>query len=38
MDREAGITAYKAMISADDYKARLAKGDDSHVHRYTIPM
>ena len=37
MDREAGITAYKAMISADDYKARLAKGDDSHVHRYTIP-
>ncbi len=34
MDREAGIKAYGAMITADDYKARLARGDDSAVHRY----
>jgi ferredoxin-NADP reductase/ferredoxin len=27
MDREAGIKAYKDMISADEYKARLARGD-----------
>ncbi len=33
MDREAGIKAYEAMISADDYKARLASGDtDGLVH------
>ncbi len=35
MDREAGIAAYRAMISADDYRRRIAKGDTSHVHRYT---
>jgi reductive dehalogenase len=27
MDREAGIQAYQAMISADDYKARKARGE-----------
>ena len=27
MDREAGIKAYQDMISADEYKARLARGD-----------
>jgi reductive dehalogenase len=37
MDREKGIEAYQAMISADEYKARLARGDASHVHRYTVP-
>jgi ferredoxin-NADP reductase len=35
MDREAGIEAYHAMITADEYKARLARGDDSAVHLYT---
>lgn len=35
MDREAGIAAYKAMLSPAEYKARLAKGDDSGVHRYS---
>ncbi len=35
MDREAGIEAYKAMIPADEYKARMARGDDSVVHCYT---
>ncbi|MGR3502471.1 2Fe-2S iron-sulfur cluster-binding protein [Pseudaestuariivita sp.] len=28
MDREAGIEAYQAMITADEYKARLAKGEN----------
>ncbi|WP_170358044.1 reductive dehalogenase [Ruegeria arenilitoris] len=36
MDREAGIAAYQAMVTADEYKARLAAGDVSVVHRYTI--
>ncbi|GGH34241.1 reductive dehalogenase [Cribrihabitans marinus] len=36
MDREAGIAAYKALVSAEEYKTRLAAGDDSVVHRYTI--
>ncbi len=34
MDREAGIEAYQAMITAEEYRARLARGDDSHLHRY----
>ncbi|HSG55180.1 MAG TPA: 2Fe-2S iron-sulfur cluster-binding protein, partial [Paracoccaceae bacterium] len=38
MDREAGSAAYKAMIPAQDYRARLARGDDSHVHRYVVPQ
>ncbi|MDX5383347.1 MAG: reductive dehalogenase [Rhodobacterales bacterium] len=38
MDREAGIAAYQAMIPAQDYRDRLARGDDSHVHRYTVPQ
>jgi reductive dehalogenase len=37
MDREAGIQAYEAMVSAEDYKAAVAKGDMSVVHRYTVP-
>ncbi len=37
MDREKGIEAYQAMISADEYRARMARGDASHVHRYTVP-
>jgi len=35
MDREAGIEAYQAMITAEEYQARLTRGDDSKVHRYT---
>ncbi|MEM9974446.1 MAG: reductive dehalogenase domain-containing protein [Pseudomonadota bacterium] len=34
MDREAGIKAHAALISADEYRARLAKGDQSVVHHY----
>ena len=37
MDREAGIAAYGSMLSAKDHKARVAAGDESHVHRYTPP-
>ena len=33
MDREAGIDAYTRMVSAAEHKARLAKGDMSHLHR-----
>lgn len=33
MDREAGIAAYAAMVSAEEHKARLARGDTSHLHR-----
>ncbi|MBT2129554.1 reductive dehalogenase [Aliiroseovarius lamellibrachiae] len=36
MDREAGIGAYQAMIPAAEYRDRLASGDTSMVHRYTI--
>ena len=34
MDREAGIAAYEAMISAQDYQMRKAAGDTSMMHRY----
>ncbi|MDA5555584.1 2Fe-2S iron-sulfur cluster-binding protein [Shimia sp. MMG029] len=37
MDREAGIQAYEAMISADEYKLRLAAGDTSVIDRYVVP-
>jgi reductive dehalogenase len=36
MDREAGIAAYEAMVTADEYKARKASGDMSIIHRYQI--
>ncbi|NOC43844.1 reductive dehalogenase [Ruegeria sp. HKCCD7559] len=36
MDREAGIAAYEAMVTADEYKARKAGGDMSIIHRYQI--
>ena len=35
MDREAGIEAYQAMITADAYKARLERGDHSGLHIYS---
>ena len=37
MDREAGIAAYDAMISAKEYRDRKARGDLSMVHRYVVP-
>ena len=37
MDREKGIEAYQAMITADQYKTRLARGDtDGLAHEYRI--
>lgn len=33
MDREAGIEAYQAMVTAEEYQERLAKGDESAVHK-----
>jgi reductive dehalogenase len=35
MDREAGIQAYQAMVTAKEYKARLGRGDDTVVHSFT---
>ena len=36
MDREAGIAAYKSMITADEYKAKLAKGE-THELEHRLP-
>ncbi|MXU65198.1 4Fe-4S double cluster binding domain-containing protein [Oceanomicrobium pacificus] len=33
MDREAGIEAYQAMVTAEEYQARSAAGDTRHMHR-----
>ncbi|MEM9580680.1 MAG: PDR/VanB family oxidoreductase, partial [Pseudomonadota bacterium] len=35
MDREAGIEAYQAMITAEEYQARQDRGDDSALHLYS---
>ena len=37
MDREKGIEAYQAMVTAEEYKMRLAGGDRSAVHEYHVP-
>ncbi|GIX13131.1 MAG: hypothetical protein KatS3mg118_1090 [Paracoccaceae bacterium] len=38
MDREAGINAYRALIGAAEYRARLARGDtEGLAHEYRIP-
>ena len=37
MDREAGIAAYRRLVSAGEYRRRLAAGDLSMVHRYEVP-
>ena len=34
MDREAGIKAFEALVSAGEYRRRVAAGDESHIHRY----
>ncbi len=39
MDREAGIDAYKKMLSPREYKDRLARGETKNlVHEYTVPQ
>ena len=35
MDREAGIAAYKRLITAAEYRARAARGETGHIHRYS---
>jgi len=37
MDREAGIEAYQAMVTAKEYKLKLARGETDHLHTYTLP-
>ncbi len=38
MDREAGIEAYQALITADEYKLRLARGEtEGLAHEYHVP-
>ncbi len=37
MDREAGIQAYETMVSADEYRRRIASGDMTVVHNYNVP-
>ena len=34
MDREAGIKAYQALVTAAEYRRRIAAGDEQHVHLY----
>jgi reductive dehalogenase len=34
MDREAGIAAYQALVTAKEYRRRRAEGDESVLHRY----
>lgn len=35
MDREKGIEAYQAMVSAEVHKAKLARGENDHLHIYS---
>ncbi len=35
MDREAGIEAYQAMITAEEYKLKLERGETEHLHVYS---
>ncbi len=37
MDREAGIEAYQAMITAEEYRIRLTRGETGHIHEYHVP-
>ena len=34
MDREKGIEAYQAMITAEEYQAKLLRGEKDHLHIY----
>ena len=37
MDREAGIEAYQAMVTANEYKIKLERGETDHLHSYKVP-
>lgn len=37
MDREKGIEAYQAMVTAQEYKLRLTQGETGHLHEYKLP-
>ena len=37
MDREKGIEAYQAMVTAQEYKLRLRQGETGHLHEYIVP-
>ena len=37
MDREAGIEAYQAMITAEEYKIKLNQNETEHLHKYHVP-
>ncbi|MEX0284790.1 MAG: 4Fe-4S double cluster binding domain-containing protein, partial [Paracoccaceae bacterium] len=37
MDREAGIEAYQAMVTAEQYKVNLERGSTEGQHHYTVP-
>ena len=37
MDREAGIEAYQAMVTAEEYQLKLARGETDHIHEYHVP-
>ena len=34
MDREAGIEAYQALVTAEEYQRRQEAGETSHIHKY----
>ncbi|MEL7273748.1 MAG: reductive dehalogenase [Pseudomonadota bacterium] len=36
MDREKGIEAYQAMVTADQYKLAQKRGEDGMIHRYAV--
>ena len=35
MEREKGIEAYQAMVTAEEHKAKLARGEKDHLHIYS---
>lgn len=37
MDREAGIEAYQAMITAEEYQLKLSRGETDGLHTYSVP-
>lgn len=37
MDREKGIEAYEGLLSAEEYRRRLERGETAHIHRHEVP-
>ncbi|AHM05849.1 Flavodoxin reductase (ferredoxin-NADPH reductase) family 1, Vanillate O-demethylase oxidoreductase [Roseibacterium elongatum DSM 19469] len=37
MDREAGIAAFQALVTAEEYKLKLSRGETDHLHAYHVP-